>query len=83
MISNVYSVKQKDISLSTCFNMFLKFCMFLHWQDFQMISCECLLLKVPCVRDERDGRDRMIRPPVPVQSSWVVTHTGLFQFQEK
>lgn len=58
MISNVYSVKHTDTSLSTCFNTFLKFCLFLHWQDFQMISCECLLFKVSCVGDERD---RMIR----------------------
>lgn len=58
MILNVYPTKHKDISLPTCFNMFLKFCLFLHWQDFQMISSECLLFKASRVGDERD---RMIK----------------------
>lgn len=61
MISNVHSVKHQDTSLSTCFNMFLKFCLFSHRRDFEMISCECLLFRVSWVGDERV---RMIKDPV-------------------
>ena len=51
-------MKHKDRSLSTCFNKFLKFCLLLLWQDFQVISSECLLFKASRVGDEGD---RMIK----------------------
>lgn len=86
MISNVYSAKRKDTSLSTCFNTFLKFCLFSHWQDFQMISCECLLFKVSCVGDERDRVSKDLPPAqslVHVQPSWVVTHWDYSSFKRE
>lgn len=83
MISNVYSVKHKDTSLCTCFNTFLKFS---HWQDFPVISCECLLFKVSCVGDERDRGIKDLPPAqslVHVQPSWVVTHRDYSSFKRE